>query len=112
MTEDDELGYTEKVWVFRAALDRDAAAARQSGCATVWLRDSLAARQSGCATVWLRDSLAAQHRLGEAAEAVDSTVSAAFFRGDPSRSRERRSNSLASLPCPSTGPGRRYDRAA
>ena len=51
MTEDDELGYTEKVWVFRAALDRDAAAARQSGCATVWLRDSLAARQSGCATV-------------------------------------------------------------
>ena len=60
MTEDDELGYTEKVWVFRAALDRDAAAARQSGCATVWLRDSLAARQSGCATVWLRDSLAAR----------------------------------------------------
>ena len=96
MTEDDELGYTEKVWAFRAALDRDAAAARQSGCATVWLRDSLAAQQC----------------LGEAAEAVDSTVSAAFLRGDPSRSRERRSNSLASLPCPSAGPGRRYDRAA
>lgn len=35
MTEDDELGYTEKVWVFRAALDRDAVAAQQSGCATV-----------------------------------------------------------------------------
>ena len=35
MTEGDELDYTEKVWVFRAALDRDAVAAQQSGCATV-----------------------------------------------------------------------------
>jgi hypothetical protein len=83
MTEDDELGYTEKVWVFRAALDRDAVAAQQSGRATVWPRNSLAAQQSGRATVWPRNSVVAKQCLGEAAEAVDSTVSAAFFRGRP-----------------------------
>ena len=39
--------------------------------------------QRWTATPWLRNSLAAQQCLGEAAEAVDSTVSAAFFRGRP-----------------------------
>ena len=53
MTEGDEIGHTEKVWVLCAALDRDA-----------WMH--------GCVTVPPRGC-----------RGVDSTASAAFFRGPP-----------------------------
>jgi hypothetical protein len=72
MTEGDELGHTEKVWVLRAALDRDAVDAHQWGCAPVGMRTRGDAHQGGCAT---------GPRLGR--RAVDSTASAAFSGGRP-----------------------------
>jgi hypothetical protein len=64
MTEGDELGHTEKVWVLRAALDRDAVDAHQWGCAPVGMRTSGDAHQWGCALGGTRTRGDAQQGLG------------------------------------------------